>query len=109
MLTSGLVAGTVLHDLLSEDWNARFRQCAALPSVLEGSIGDRQFTECMAPVERRRVVLALVTAALVLLAAVMVVCLRPRWHERHARLRPIGNSYAGGLPPTARFQQQVAE
>ena len=106
MVSAGLVVGTMLHNLvLAGPWQDRFRECTAVPEGGPGVLGSA-FTECMAPVEQRRVSIALGTAVLVLVLAWVVVLVAPVLHERSRGLRPLDGSFERGQ---ARFAELAAE
>ena len=97
MITAGLFVGTMIHNLvLAAPWEARLRYCAGASA---GPFDATAFTQCMASVELRRVLISVLAAALVLVAAAVVVIIRPRLHERRHKLRPMG--------PIYRHQQQL--
>jgi Zn-dependent protease with chaperone function len=106
MVSAGLVIGTMLHNLLlARSWDDRFRECTAVPDGGPGVLGAA-FTACMAPAEQRRVAVALMTAALVLALAWVVVLVTPVLHGRRRKLRPLDEGYERGR---ARFAELAAE
>ena len=106
MVSTGLVVGTMLHNLvLAGPWDDRFRECTAVPDGGPGVLGYA-FTECMAPVEQRRVVIALATAVLVLALAWVVVLVAPVLHERRRGLRPLDGAFPRAQ---GRFAELAAE
>jgi Zn-dependent protease with chaperone function len=106
MVSAGLVVGTMLHNLaLAGSWDARFRECTAVPDGGPGVLGEA-FTECMAPVEQRRVAVALTMAALVLALSWVVVLVAPLVHGRRRKLRPLDGAYTHGQ---GRFAELAAE
>ena len=106
MVSAGLVVGTMLHNLvLAGLWDARFRECTAVPDGGPGVLGEA-FTECMAPVEQRRVAVALTMAALVLALSWVVVLVAPLVHGRRRKLRPLDGAYTHGQ---GRFAELAAE
>ncbi|PRY51112.1 peptidase M48-like protein [Geodermatophilus tzadiensis] len=106
MVGTGLVVGTMLHNLvLADPWNARFRECTVVPEGGPGVLAET-FTACMAPVEQRRVAIALVMGALVLVLAWIVVLVAPTVHERRRGLRPLDG---GNERARCRFAELAAE